>query len=199
MGRLTILDGGMRGWWLVSYVVLWGVVALLAVLLVSLARQVGILHLRVGPRGALEVDDEGPPLGELAPPADLPDADGRPVAVGGPGEPQFLLFVSPGCPVCREVLPGVPAVVRATNLSPRILVDDDDPRALAAYAGRDGGPVLSAGALARAWGIPGTPFAIVLDETGVVRAKGTVNTLEQMEGLVDTAGRRHASVGDPHR
>lgn len=187
----------MRGWWLVSYVVLWGVVGLLGVLLVSLARQVGILHLRLGPRGALEVDDEGPPLGETAPPAELPDLDGRRLVVGGPGEPQFLLFVSPGCPICREVLPGVPAVVRATDLRPRVLVDDDAPGALAAYAGREhGGPVLAAGELARSWGIPGTPFAVILDGRGVVRAKGTINTLEQMEGLVDTAVRRRSPEPD---
>jgi hypothetical protein len=30
----------------------------------------------------------------------------------------------------------------------------------------------------------------VLDRTGVVRAKGTVNNLEQLEGLADTAQRR---------
>jgi hypothetical protein len=31
---------------------------------------------------------------------------------------------------------------------------------------------------------------VVLDAIGVVRAKGTVNNLEQIEGLVDTARRR---------
>jgi hypothetical protein len=34
------------------------------------------------------------------------------------------------------------------------------------------------------------PFVVVLDEVGVVRSKGTVNSLEQVEGLVDTARRR---------
>ena len=38
--------------------------------------------------------------------------------------------------------------------------------------------------------VPGTPYLMVLDELGIVRAKGTVNNLEQVEGLVDTAGRR---------
>jgi len=40
------------------------------------------------------------------------------------------------------------------------------------------------------WNVPGTPFVVVLDELGVVRAKGTVNNLEQVEGLLDTAARR---------
>jgi hypothetical protein len=38
--------------------------------------------------------------------------------------------------------------------------------------------------------VPGTPFLVVLDELGIVRAKGTVNNLEQVEGLIDTAARR---------
>ncbi len=42
------------------------------------------------------------------------------------------------------------------------------------------------------WNVPGTPFAVVMDAAGVVRAKGTVNNLEQIEGLVDTAERRIA-------
>jgi hypothetical protein len=35
---------------------------------------------------------------------------------------------------------------------------------------------------------------VVLDEAGVVRSKGTVNSLEQVEGLVDTARRRIAGA-----
>jgi hypothetical protein len=31
---------------------------------------------------------------------------------------------------------------------------------------------------------------VALDRLGVVRAKGTINNLEQLEGLVDTARRR---------
>jgi len=48
--------------------------------------------------------------------------------------------------------------------------------------------------LERAYGVPGTPFVLVMDELGVVRAKGTVNNLEQVEGLVDTALRRIEEV-----
>jgi hypothetical protein len=44
--------------------------------------------------------------------------------------------------------------------------------------------------------VPGTPFLLVLDEMGVVRGKGTVNNLEQVEGLVDTAGRRMRAEGE---
>ncbi len=48
--------------------------------------------------------------------------------------------------------------------------------------------------LERIYDVPGTPFALVLDELGTVRAKGTVNNLEQVEGLVDVALRRMGEV-----
>jgi methylamine dehydrogenase accessory protein MauD len=186
----------LSGWWLASYLVLWGVVIALAVLALALARQIGTLHLRLGPRGALEVDDEGPPLGEAPQPIDLPDLRGSPVAVGGPGTPQLVLFVSPGCPVCRDVLPSLPVAARSGDLAARVVVDADDRQAEHAYGNGVGAPVIAGPDVARVYRIPGTPYAVILDRLGVVRAKGTVNSMEQLEGLVDTARRRpEAPVG----
>jgi hypothetical protein len=44
----------------------------------------------------------------------------------------------------------------------------------------------------RAYAVPGTPYVVALDELGAVRAKATVNNMEQFEGLVETALRRSA-------
>jgi methylamine dehydrogenase accessory protein MauD len=189
----------MSGWWLASYLALWVLVTVLAVLVVALVRQVGTLHLRMGPRGALELDEEGPPLGEAPEPMAATDLDGRPVSIGGPGPGQLVLFVSPGCPICREVLPGVPAAARAGRLEPLVVTDTDEVEEMAAYA-RDGfaAPVVARPGVGDRYGVPGTPYAVVFDTTGVVQAKGTVNNLEQIEGLVDTARRRveHAAIGN---
>lgn len=181
----------MSSWWLASYVVLWLLVVLLSVVVVALARQVGTLHLRMGPRGALEVDDEGPALGEAPEAVSAIDLDGRDVVVGGPGEPQLLLFVSPGCPVCRDILPSVPAAARAGRLTPYAISDAGTEDTARSYRhDRPGVALIPAPEVARDYGVPGTPYAVVLDVLGVVRAKGTVNTLEQLEGLVDTARSR---------
>lgn len=179
----------MSGWWVASYVVLWLLVATLAVVVVALARQIGTLHLRLGPRGALEIDDEGPALGDALPPHELGDIDDRPVTVGGPGRAQLLLFVSPGCHVCEQVLPSLHAIGR--DLTPLVLSDVDAHETARAYAGRDlQARVVPARDVVASYDIPGTPFVIVLDDAGIVRAKGTVNNLEQLEGLIDSARRR---------
>ncbi len=181
----------MRGWWLASYIALWVLVIALSLLILALARQVGVLHLRLGPRGALEVDDEGPPLGEAPEAAETRAIDGTDVTVGGPGEPQLLFFVSPGCPVCRQVLPSLAPAARAARMTPLAIVDVEEAEARGAYGHWSPGvPVIAAPELAEAYAVPGTPYAVVLDAIGVVRAKGTVNNLEQIEGLIDTARRR---------
>jgi len=181
----------MHGWWAVSYVVLWIVVVALALLVLALVREIGTLHLRLGPRGALEIDGEGPPLGETPQAIEASDLDGRPVVVGGPGREQLLLFVSPGCPVCRDVLPSFGVAASAAGLDPIVIAEADETGAWElARDAHIGAPVVASPDAAHAYGVPGTPYAVALDRYGVVRAKGTVNTLEQIEGLVDTARRR---------
>jgi methylamine dehydrogenase accessory protein MauD len=178
------------GWWAASYLVLWMLVIALAAVVIALARQIGTLHMRLGPRGALEMDDEGPPLGEAPEPYEALAADGARVTIGGPGGGQLIMFVSPSCNMCREVLPALSVTANAAGLKPFVVSDSDvdssselDPRRLKA-------PVVADIRLQQRYEIPGTPYIVVTDSMGVVRAKGTVNNLEQLEGLVDTAARR---------
>lgn len=159
----------MSGWWTAAFVAQWVLLLVLGVTIVALARQVGTLHLRLGPRGALEIDTEGPEIGSAPLPLQARTERGDPVRLGGPGPGRLVLFASASCSICREVAPAIPAVARAAGLAP-IVVHDEDAE--------------------RAFDVPGTPFLVILDEHGTVRAKGTVNNLEQVEGLVDTARRR---------
>jgi methylamine dehydrogenase accessory protein MauD len=189
----------LHGWWAASYLALWILVVTLCVVVVALARQIGTLHLRLGPRGALEMDDEGPPLGEGVVPIEATDLEGRSVALAGSGAAQLILFVSPGCQVCETVLPSIAAVAGAAGLAPYVVTDLDSTETALSFAHkRLNAPVVPSPEAARAYSIPGTPYVVVLDELGVVRAKGTVNSLEQMEGLIDTGKRRseEASKGN---
>jgi hypothetical protein len=55
-------------------------------------------------------------------------------------------------------------------------------------------PVISSPEAFTAYGVPGTPYAVVLDEIGRVLAKGTPNDPEQLEGLLLTARKRSGEV-----
>jgi hypothetical protein len=159
----------VSGWWAAAFVVQWVLIGVLAIAVIALARQIGVLHLRLAPLGALEVDEEGPPLGEAPQERVARSPDGAKVFVGGPGPRRLIAFVSPTCPICEQVLPSLPASATASGLALQVVSDDE---------------------LERAYRVPGVPFVVVFDELGIVRSKGTVNSLEQVEGLVDTAARR---------
>src|SRR2546422_1204560 len=91
----------------ISNIVLWVMVIVLAAVVVALVRQVGVLHERVSPAGAL-VGREGPRLGEAAPEFELADWSGTALTLGGrhpDGKSTMLVFVSPTCPVCATLLP----------------------------------------------------------------------------------------------
>jgi methylamine dehydrogenase accessory protein MauD len=181
----------MQGWWAASYVVLWALVLTLGVIVVALARQIGTLHLRLGPRGALELDDEGPPLGEAPTAVTTDDITGERVTIGGPGAAQLLLFVSPGCHVCEQVLPSVPVIAEQGRMMPFVVTDVNAHETRRAYETKNlRARLVPSPAIVQSFDVPGTPYVVVLDSLGVVRAKGTVNNLEQMEGLVDSAHRR---------
>ena len=178
----------MPGWWAASYIVLWLLVIVLSIVVVALARQIGTLHLRLGPRGALEIDNEGPPLGEAPAPAALRTLDGSLVDIAGPGRRQVLLFASPNCHLCDQVAPALHVAARTRNAEAVVIVDADELETRAAYVHKDVSvPVVPSPDLTGAFDIPGTPFVVVLDDLGVVQAKGTANNLEQLEGLIDTA------------
>lgn len=189
----------MTGWWTVSYVVLWALVVVLCLVVVALARQIGTLHMRLGPRGALEIDGEGPALGEAPPPLEATAIGGGSLTIGGPGRAQLLLFVSPGCHICEQVLPSVRALAGDGEFVPIVVSDGDAYETSAAIKVSEvPAPVVPGPGIAREYSVPGTPYVVVLDDLGAVRAKGTVNNLEQVEGLIDTARDRVENSLESH-
>jgi methylamine dehydrogenase accessory protein MauD len=186
----------VTGWWAAAFVAQWVLVIALCIVVLALARQVGTLHLRLGPRGPLELAEEGPPLGEAPMPAEGVTIDGDTRVVGGPGDGRFLLFVSPTCPICDTVLPSLPAVASVGRMEPIVIADVERRGARKALQGkRIDAPVIPDPALVELYGVPGVPYAVVLDERGVVLAKGTVNNLEQMESMVEMAASRRLDAG----
>jgi methylamine dehydrogenase accessory protein MauD len=89
---------------LVSTLVLWVAVAVLAVVVFALVRQIGVLHQRIAPVGALMIGG-GPKIGEAVPVLELEDLAGSSLRIGGEntsGRSTLLFFLSPTCPICES-------------------------------------------------------------------------------------------------
>jgi len=144
--------------------------AALAIALLALAREVGMLRLQLGTQGALEIAGEGPEVGSRAP--DLSERIGRNGADLG-----LAVFTSAGCRICQTLAPAIDNVAK-------------DPRVAVAVFDE-----VAESELWRNLEIPGSPFALALDREGTVLAKGTFNNLAQLESVLATAERRGEPVG----
>lgn len=172
---------------LVSQVALWVCFAGLALVVLALARQIGILHERIAPVGALKTGG-GPDVGEASPHFSGLTLQGEPFAVGGvsaSGRPMLLFFVSPDCPICKVLLPVVSSVAAAERLD-LMLMGDGEPEAqrrlLADFSlGRV--PFVNGSEIGMAFRVDKLPYAVLIDEAGTIAAKGLVNSREHLESL----------------
>jgi len=175
----------------ISNVVLWVVVICLALVLLALTRQLGVLHERIAPAGALMIN-RGPAIGEAMAALDVTDLDGREWRIGGAnvnGKSTLILFLSPTCPVCKTLLP----VVRSSRQQERdwlevVLASDGDPaqhrQFVQQYQLRDF-PYLVSPSLGLNYQVNRLPFAALIDKDGVLRARGLVNSREHLESLFE--------------
>ncbi len=184
----------MTGIWLASYVTLWGVVVALGLLLITTLRLVGVLHHRLGPTGALVVDD-GPRLDaslvtELA--TSVP-------ALRFPRERDVLMvFLSDRCPTCLNLMDSLVAFSRRNARSVDVLLlpagggfREDGP--IAAHA--SGLRLVAEPSLAKALNITITPFGLWVDRAGVTRGKGIVNHIEHLDSLLHMARQSDGTAG----
>jgi hypothetical protein len=141
----------------------------LAVAVLALAREVGMLRLRLGPESALEIAEEGPEVGKSV---DLIGLFGS-IPEGGLA---LAVFTSEGCRACRALDPAIRTLQSEPGLAVEIFDEVQDAETWRELA------------------IPGSPFAVALDGGGVVLAKGTFNNLAQLESVLATAERRRAGL-----
>jgi len=182
----------------VSNIVLWVAVLALLGTVFALARQIGVLYERIAPMGALMLDS-GPKVGEAAPAFDLATLDGQPFATGGARAKSLLLFfLSPTCPVCKKLLPILKRVAVDEGQWLEIAFasdgDADEHAAFRARAGLQACPYLLSTDLGMAYRIGKLPYAVLVDEAGKVKAKGLVNSREQIESLFTARDLGVASV-----
>jgi methylamine dehydrogenase accessory protein MauD len=175
----------------VSNVVLWALVLGLAAVVLALTRQLGVLHQRIAPAGALMLN-RGLTVGDPAPALELAALDGRELKVGAArddGRSTLLLFVSPTCPVCKTLLPAVKSSRKdERSWMDVILASDGDSaeqREFVRAQGLEEIPYVVSAALGLAYQVSRLPFAALVDERGVLRARGLVNSREHLESLFE--------------
>lgn len=185
---------------IVSNILLWLAVIVLGLVVLALVRQIGILHERVFPVGAL-VTAAGPKIGEVAPALTVADLSGRSVQVGGEdmaGRSTLVFFLSPTCPVCKTLLPTVMRVARAESEPVRVVLASDGaaPEHREFVTRHDVGdvPYVLSSELGVLYEVAKLPYAVLIDREGVLRAKGLVNTREHLESLFEAARLGVASI-----
>ena len=182
---------------IVSQILSWVVILGLGLALLALARQVGVLHVRLAPAGAL-LSGKGPVVGEAAPVLDALTMEGASIAIGKPGLKQLLLFVSPHCPLCKELIPIAKNFAKTEKLD-IIFVGDDDPdeqRAMVARLGMGSLPFVNSSIVGRTFHVDRLPHAVLISADGTLLSKGLVNSREHLESLITAHEMGVVSVQD---
>jgi methylamine dehydrogenase accessory protein MauD len=186
----------------VSQILLWILVVVLALVVLGLARQIGVLHERVAPLGALTTRT-AVGVGDSAPVFDLADLAGRKVHLGGRRQDrrnQLLLFVSPTCPMCKKLLPVARSFAQSERggLDVVLMGDGDRPshEAMVAEHRLQELPLILSPIVGITLGIGKLPHAVLIDAEGVIRSSGIVNSREHLESLLVAQETGWASMQD---
>jgi methylamine dehydrogenase accessory protein MauD len=198
-----------------SQIALWLGLLILGTVCIALARQIGVLHQRIAPAGALSLR-QPLKLGDPTPEMTLTTLAGSAVHIGGvrDGRSQMLLFISPDCAVCEALLPAV----RSAQAAERqwldiVLASDGESDAHAEFVqakNLEKFPYVVSEHLGRSFGVAKLPYAVLIDEAGRLSSTGLVNTREHLESLfvaketgvgniqqfLSQRGQRRASSGD---
>ncbi len=184
---------------LISQIVLWIAVLCLSVVVFALIRQIGVLHERIAPMGALTID-RGPQAGDRSPVFDLMDINQRPLSLGRPssdGKSTLVMFVSPTCPVCKKLIPVAKSIARPHPLLHLVFASDGDRAEQERFVRAqriDDYPMVLSAELGMTFRIGKLPYAVLIDEQGIIRAKGLVNTREHLESILEAQELGVASI-----
>jgi methylamine dehydrogenase accessory protein MauD len=168
----------LEGVWLISYIVLWVLVLVLGVLVLLLYRQLGIMYL-----GSAEgVSRDGLERGTRAPDFSLTDQYGELQRLNNyRGRAVLLLFGSPHCSPCRILLPQLHDWARAHPDVAVLWLNAASPEESLKFVSDTGAtipvaPYAPEENLMDRYRVRVTPFMFFVDENGIIRTKGLVNT-----------------------
>ncbi|MBK52516.1 MAG: thiol-disulfide isomerase [Gammaproteobacteria bacterium] len=165
------------------------VVLILVIAVFALARQIGDLHKRLATADSV-ISEARPKVGELAPFLSMVTLNGSPLEFGGPHEaPQLLLFVSPTCPVCEEMVLTAKSMARSERLALIFGSDGGEMQKHTDYVKEmdiEDYPYVLSLELRKKFQVSELPYAVLIDEHGVLRSKGLVNSREHLKRLLES-------------
>ncbi len=156
---------------LATYLVLWLLTLAVAVVVLGVARQVGLLTKRFPFDDVM--NEAGPQLGSRIVGADAARTTGEKVRL----EPRFparttMVFVEDECGICERILPAVSEIVAETNDTDFWIIyetfPDTLPEPLAGIMDR----VVASPDAFRDWRIATVPYVCVVSTGGTIEAKG---------------------------
>ena len=157
-----------------------------------------MLHDRVAPAGAL-INGAGPGVGEQSPRLEVHALAGNAITVGGKlaaGKALLMLFVSSTCPICKKLIPIAKNFARSERLDV-LFVGDADPaeqRKLIAQFELDEHCFVNGPEVGMTYRIDKLPYAVLLDDAGMIAAKGLVNSREHFESLIVAKETGYATI-----
>jgi methylamine dehydrogenase accessory protein MauD len=103
---------------------------------------------------------------------------------------MLIFFVAPTCPICKKMLPVLRSVRTSEQAWLEITLasdgDESEHRAFIDETGLHSFPYVLSTQLGLGYRVERLPFAVLIDATGVIRAKGLVNNREQLESLFNS-------------
>lgn len=179
----------------------WLVILFLAIAVLALGRQIGVLHTRLAPAGAL-MTSAGPTVGEQSPVITVDDIRGQSLTFGEPGATaQLILFVSPSCPVCKSLIPAARSLARGERRRLALSFASDGGEAAQheryiAEMGLEKYPYIVSLELGMKFEVGKLPYAVLIDGQGILRSRGLINSREHLESLLESMDSGHASIQD---
>jgi methylamine dehydrogenase accessory protein MauD len=187
---------------IVSSVGLWLGLAATAFMLLGLVRNVAELRWRLDEMEAVtprRIGRDGLRPGTRAPDFDLEDLTGGHLALHQfRGREVFLVFTQPGCGPCDQIVPELPAFQQEGGRKVLIVCNGnfEEVQAWAEHHSTSLSVLRQSNwDISKRYEIFATPFAFIIDEQGVIVAKGTINTKEHIGFLLANARKQVAKTG----
>ncbi len=187
---------------IISNIILWIAVAGLAVLVLALTRQIGVLHGRLAPAGALAMNATLN-VGDVVPVQKHKNLNGEDVTLGEPNNNNvnsLLFFLAPNCPVCKTLIPALKSLRKSENGSLNIILASDGDDVLQKILIKDelleDFPYILSEVLGRQMGVSKLPYGVLIGADGVIKSFGLVNTREHLDSLLVAEEMGVASIQD---